>query len=86
MLYAALKSGPNTDFFSRDLMRGHAFLLGNELKGIFRRWQHQHQYTLIHATDYGKIVVKVIFIIFITGGGPGFDFNYFFFFVGTSKI
>lgn len=46
LLYATLKSGPSTDFVSRDLMRGHAHLLGPELKPIFRRWQQEHQYCL----------------------------------------
>lgn len=58
LLYAAIKSGPTTDFFSRDLMRSHSFLLGKELGLIFRRWQQLHQYWLIHASDNGKMLVK----------------------------
>lgn len=46
LLYATLKSGPGTDFVSRDLMRGHAHLLGAELKPVFRRWQQEHQFYL----------------------------------------
>lgn len=59
LLYAALKSGPTTDFFSRDLMRGHSFLLGPELKKVFRRWQQEHQYSLITTTNSGKVVIQV---------------------------
>ncbi|XP_017853139.1 mitochondrial ribonuclease P catalytic subunit [Drosophila busckii] len=58
LLYATLRSGQETDFFSRDLMRSHAFLLGNELKPIFRRWQQEHQYSLVTQTQTGKIIVK----------------------------
>uniref|UniRef100_A0A1A9VSH8 Mitochondrial ribonuclease P catalytic subunit n=1 Tax=Glossina austeni TaxID=7395 RepID=A0A1A9VSH8_GLOAU len=58
LLYAALKSGPNTDIFSRDLMRQHAYLLGSELKYIFRQWQQQHQYSLVTKTASGRIVIK----------------------------
>lgn len=46
LLYATLKSGPGTDFVSRDLMRGHAHLLGADLKPVFRRWQQEHQFYL----------------------------------------
>lgn len=59
LLYAAIKSGPTTDFFSRDLMRGHSFLLGPELKKIFRRWQQEHQYSLITTTNSGKLLIQV---------------------------
>ncbi|XP_073828091.1 mitochondrial ribonuclease P catalytic subunit [Musca autumnalis] len=58
MLYATLKSGQTTDFFSRDFMRQHAHLLGPDLKVIFRRWQQEHQYSLITQTESGKILVK----------------------------
>ncbi|XP_036339554.1 mitochondrial ribonuclease P catalytic subunit isoform X1 [Rhagoletis pomonella] len=58
LLYATLKSGQTTDFFSRDLMRSHAFLLGSELRTIFRRWQLEHQYALITQIENGKIIVK----------------------------
>ncbi|XP_053951219.1 mitochondrial ribonuclease P catalytic subunit [Anastrepha ludens] len=58
LLYATLKSGQSTDFFSRDLMRSHAFLLGSELSKIFRRWQQEHQYALITQTDNGKVIIK----------------------------
>uniref|UniRef100_A0A1B0FKU0 PRORP domain-containing protein n=1 Tax=Glossina morsitans morsitans TaxID=37546 RepID=A0A1B0FKU0_GLOMM len=58
LLYAALKSGPKTDIFSRDLMRQHAYLLGSELKHIFRQWQQQHQYSLVTKTASGRILIK----------------------------
>ncbi|TMW47890.1 hypothetical protein DOY81_007040 [Sarcophaga bullata] len=58
LLYATLKSGQTTDFFSRDLMRQHAHLLGPEIKTLFRRWQQEHQYSLVTQTGSGKIIVK----------------------------
>ncbi|XP_001354471.4 mitochondrial ribonuclease P catalytic subunit isoform X2 [Drosophila pseudoobscura] len=58
LLYATIRSGQETDFFSRDLMRTHAFLLGAELKPIFRRWQQEHQFSLVTQTQTGKIIVK----------------------------
>ncbi|XP_064547198.1 mitochondrial ribonuclease P catalytic subunit [Drosophila montana] len=58
LLYATLHSGQDTDFFSRDLMRSHAFLLGSELKAVFRRWQQEHQYSLVTQTQTGQIIVK----------------------------
>ncbi|EDW75258.1 uncharacterized protein Dwil_GK20077 [Drosophila willistoni] len=58
LLYATLKSGQDTDFFSRDLMRSHAHLLGPDLKPIFRRWQQEHQHSLVAQTQTGQIVVK----------------------------
>lgn len=64
LLYATIKSGQSTDFFSRDLMRSHAFLLGPELKTIFKRWQQEHQYSLVTQTHSGKIIIKVISRIF----------------------
>ncbi|XP_020802770.1 mitochondrial ribonuclease P protein 3 [Drosophila serrata] len=58
LLYATLRSGQETDFFSRDLMRSHAFHLGPELKPIFRRWQQEHQFSLVTQTQSGQIIVK----------------------------
>ncbi|XP_017012558.2 mitochondrial ribonuclease P catalytic subunit [Drosophila takahashii] len=58
LLYATLRSGQETDFFSRDLMRSHAFHLGPELKPIFRRWQQEHQFSLVTQTQTGRIIVK----------------------------
>lgn len=39
-------------------MRSHSFLLDDEEKNIFLRWQQKHQYSLIHANEYGKVIVK----------------------------
>ncbi|XP_037932159.1 mitochondrial ribonuclease P catalytic subunit-like [Teleopsis dalmanni] len=39
-------------------MRTHSFLLGPELRPIFRRWQQEHQYSLVTQTEGGKIIVK----------------------------
>ncbi|XP_055634315.1 mitochondrial ribonuclease P catalytic subunit [Toxorhynchites rutilus septentrionalis] len=61
LLYAALESGPDTDFFSRDLMRKHSFLLGEELSTVFKRWQQQHQYSLLSVTPEGRVLVKAPF-------------------------
>ncbi|XP_039232398.1 mitochondrial ribonuclease P catalytic subunit [Drosophila yakuba] len=58
LLYATLRSGQETDFFSRDLMRSHAFHLGPELKPVFRRWQQEHQFSLVTQTQTGQIIVK----------------------------
>lgn len=58
LLYAALESGPQTDFFSRDLMRKHSFLLGDELGGVFKRWQQEHQYSLLSITADGRVIIK----------------------------
>ncbi|KAJ8719521.1 hypothetical protein PYW08_011696 [Mythimna loreyi] len=42
---AAILSGPQTDIVSKDLLRGHKFLLKEEnLRLLFRRWQWQHQW------------------------------------------
>nr|CAB3507435.1 unnamed protein product [Spodoptera littoralis] len=44
---AALLSGPHTDIVSKDLLRGHKFLLKDEsLIHIFKRWQWQHQWMI----------------------------------------
>lgn len=44
-IYAALKSGPTCDIFTRDLLRTHAHQLGPHLGSIFRRWQRIHQWS-----------------------------------------
>ncbi|XP_053695978.1 mitochondrial ribonuclease P catalytic subunit [Sabethes cyaneus] len=61
LLYAALESGSHTDFFSRDLMRKHSFSLGEELGNVFRKWQQQHQYSLLTITPEGRVLVKAPF-------------------------
>lgn len=58
LLYATLESGPHTDFFSRDLMRRHWILLGEELGGVFKRWQQEHQYSLLSITPDGRVIIK----------------------------
>lgn len=58
LLYAALESGPQTDFFSRDLMRKHSFLLGDELGTVFKRWQQEHQFSLVSITPDGRVIIK----------------------------
>ena len=57
-LYAALRGGPRTKIFSRDLMRGHSFLLDKEAKILFRRWQKQNQFSLITTLQNSEIVVQ----------------------------
>ncbi|XP_058448008.1 mitochondrial ribonuclease P catalytic subunit [Malaya genurostris] len=61
LLYAALESGPHTDFFSRDLMRKHSFLLGDELCTVFKQWQQQHQYSLLTIKPDGKVLIRTPF-------------------------
>lgn len=39
-------------------MRGHAFLLGPELKTIFRRWQLEHQYHFDKVNEFHDIIVR----------------------------
>lgn len=60
LLYAAMYSGQHTHFMSRDLMRGHMFLLQDPvLKILFKRWQTQHQYFLVHVENSGKIMYRL---------------------------
>ena len=60
LLYATMYSGQNTHFMSRDLMRGHKFLLQNPaLKILFKRWQTQHQYFIVYVDDTGKVTYRV---------------------------
>uniref|UniRef100_A0A675B338 Mitochondrial ribonuclease P catalytic subunit n=1 Tax=Anopheles darlingi TaxID=43151 RepID=A0A675B338_ANODA len=61
LLYAALESGPHTDFFSRDLMRKHSFLLGDGLGVVFKRWQQEHQYSLLSILPDGRVLIKAPF-------------------------
>lgn len=37
-------------------MRQHSHLLGEKMKNTFRRWQQEHQYTLLTARQ--KVIVK----------------------------
>ncbi|XP_050539875.1 mitochondrial ribonuclease P catalytic subunit [Daktulosphaira vitifoliae] len=44
VLYAAMYSGLGTKILTRDLMRGHKFLLGETvMKSIFQRWLQKHR-------------------------------------------
>lgn len=56
LLYAALKSGPKTNIFTRDLLRQHSHLLGQKMRKTFRRWQQEHQFTLVTVSQ--KVIVK----------------------------
>lgn len=58
LLYAAIKSGLGTTFCSRDLMRGHAYLLGDDLKPIFQKWRTSHQYMLITAKNEANTIIR----------------------------
>ncbi|XP_050668582.1 mitochondrial ribonuclease P catalytic subunit isoform X2 [Leptidea sinapis] len=53
---AAILSGSHTDFVSRDLLRGHRFVLKQDkLRNIFQRWQWQHQWKLFSTRRGLKI-------------------------------
>ncbi|XP_069679547.1 mitochondrial ribonuclease P catalytic subunit isoform X2 [Periplaneta americana] len=59
LLYATLYSGLGTNFLSRDLMRGHAYILKDKaLRTTFRQWQLQHQCQLKYVTEQGKVHLK----------------------------
>lgn len=57
-LFAALYSGPNTRTFTCDLMRSHSFILGSELKSIFKRWQQTTHSQVLHVKPNGNIHVS----------------------------
>lgn len=47
VLYAAMYSGPRTQILSRDLMRGHKFLLGDtKIKCVFQKWLQKNRLIL----------------------------------------
>ncbi|KAJ8929372.1 hypothetical protein NQ314_017953 [Rhamnusium bicolor] len=53
LLYCALHSGKDTIIVTRDLMRGHKFLLKDpKQKILFHRWLSQRQYQLIRVDDH----------------------------------
>ncbi|RZC42647.1 mitochondrial ribonuclease P protein 3, partial [Asbolus verrucosus] len=59
LLYCALNSGKDTIIITKDLMRGHKFLLKNvHLKILFDRWLSQRQYQLVHVQDSGTPMFK----------------------------
>ncbi|XP_072934837.1 mitochondrial ribonuclease P catalytic subunit [Epargyreus clarus] len=47
---AAILSGAHTDIVSRDLLRGHRFLMKDEkLRLLFQKWQWKHQWMVLPA-------------------------------------
>ncbi|XP_063828849.1 mitochondrial ribonuclease P catalytic subunit [Ostrinia nubilalis] len=55
---AAILSGSHTDIVSKDLLRGHQFLLKDEqLRLVFRRWQWQHQ-CMVFLNKRRKLIVQ----------------------------
>jgi len=59
VLYAAMYSGIDTKILTRDLMRGHKYLLGDAtIKSIFQKWLQKHRLRLkIRAGD--EVIIKV---------------------------
>lgn len=52
LLYCGLSSGKDTVIVTRDLMRGHKFLLKDpRLKILFNRWLLQRQWQLIRVDE-----------------------------------
>lgn len=59
LLYCALNSGKDTIIVTRDLMRGHKFLLKSpKLKVLFNRWLMQRQYQLLTVNALGKPIFR----------------------------
>ncbi|CAH0550785.1 unnamed protein product [Brassicogethes aeneus] len=59
LLYCALNSGKNTKIVTRDLMRGHKFLLKSpKYKTLFNRWLTQRQYQLLRIDQRGQPIFK----------------------------
>ena len=60
MLYATLHSGPEAHYITQDLLRDHKFLLGNEMKTIFERWQRSRQLKLkLGSLNKGRVAFQV---------------------------
>lgn len=59
VLYAAMYSGIATQILTRDLMRGHKFLLGDPtIRSIFQKWLQKHRLGLkIRPGD--EVIIKV---------------------------
>lgn len=58
-LYCALNSGKNTIVVTKDLMRGHKFLLKSpKFKILFNRWLSQRQYQLQTIDELGKPIFR----------------------------
>lgn len=61
VLYAAMYSGYNTKILTRDLMRGHKFLLKNtEMKRVFQKWLQKHRLVLQLRVG-NRVFIKVGF-------------------------
>lgn len=59
LLYCALNSGKDTIIVTRDLMRGHKFLLKDpKLRILFNKWLSQRQYQLMKVTGPGKPIFR----------------------------
>ncbi|RVE46968.1 hypothetical protein evm_008352 [Chilo suppressalis] len=55
---AAVLSGMNTDIVSKDLLRGHRFLLKDKKLALaFRRWQWQHQW-MVFINNRKKLIIQ----------------------------
>ncbi|XP_023949668.2 mitochondrial ribonuclease P catalytic subunit isoform X2 [Bicyclus anynana] len=56
---AAILSGPQTDIVSRDLLRGHRFLLRTDaLRQLFQRWQWEHQWMVFPSTNRFRPIIQ----------------------------
>jgi len=59
VLYAAMYSGIDTKILTRDLMRGHKYLLGDAiLKSIFQKWLQNHRLGL-RLRAGNEVIIKV---------------------------
>ncbi|CAH1163414.1 unnamed protein product [Phaedon cochleariae] len=60
LLYCALHSGKDTIIVTRDLMRGHKFLLKYPKdKILFNRWLSQRQFQLLRINEEGKPIFRI---------------------------
>jgi len=59
VLYAAMYSGIDTQILTRDLMRGHKFLLGDPvIKSVFQKWLQKHRLVL-KIRPGNEVIIKV---------------------------
>ncbi|XP_054264725.1 mitochondrial ribonuclease P catalytic subunit [Macrosteles quadrilineatus] len=59
MLYAALHGGLDTYFVSRDMMRGHKFLLSDKkLRNTFQKWQSLRQLFILTVDRGGNLIFQ----------------------------
>ncbi|KAI8432108.1 hypothetical protein MSG28_004611 [Choristoneura fumiferana] len=74
---AAILSGPHTDIVSKDLLRGHMFLLQDEeLRHIFKRWQWQHQWMVFANKGRPQILPPLKFTPFAQKLNDGWHLPY----------